>query len=298
MTRKTVIPFVEFQPAIAKGQTANATVTLYPSPGPGGMPVTLNLGTTSGTGSAIFTSTNSSTMTVTESGSVAVKGTDASSVADNVQIKASVSGRESGDSFSVVWVTLALRSATGLTVTSDNERRLNYEGVWGHTNLGAFDSLADFGCKTGTETVGTVQPSNYTGLVVLRRTKLNYGVWDGSVLLATTGPNPVTTPSDDTSNDAFRDDDPQSGGSAGKVYDLDTPGAQNVELDHTYRVRQNFSTYAVLDSATNTVAASDSLAWYSAVSCTLTENGPILNFDVANDNQANVGTVPLSWNVQ
>ncbi len=106
VSRKTVIPFVELQPAIAKGQTANATVTLYPSPTPGGETVTLNLEPTSGTGSAVFTSTNTSTMTVTQSGSIPVKGTEASSVADNIKLKASVSGRESSDPFSVVWVKL------------------------------------------------------------------------------------------------------------------------------------------------------------------------------------------------
>jgi hypothetical protein len=107
-----------------------------------------------------------------------------------------------------------------------------------------------------------------------------------------------TTSADDTSLSNWRDDDPQSGGSAGKIYDLDIPGFGGIPLNQTYRVRQNFSAYAVLDSSSNTVPASDQFAWYSAVSCTQTDNGLVLNFDVANDNQANVGTIPLSWNLQ
>jgi hypothetical protein len=135
------------------------------------------------------------------------------------------------------------------------------------------------------------------GLVVLKRTLLNYGAWDGSELLSTVGPNPIMTARDDTSAAQFRDDDPQSENSGGKIYDLDAPGANDVELGHTYRIRQNFTSYAVLDSANSTIPASDPLAWYSAVSCTLNNEGPALNSDVANDNQANPGTIPLSWNL-
>lgn len=170
-----------------------------------------------------------------------------------------------------------------------------YEGIFGHTNLGAFDNLADFGCKTGVEIVGTVTPTNYTGLVVIRRTLLNFGAWDGSTPI---GQGINTIPRDDTSNDPILDNDPQSGGSSGKVYDLDAPGAENVDLNHTFRIRQNLSSYAVLDSRFNTVPVSTSLAWYSAVSCTMTSNGPVLNRDIPNDNKAAVGTVNLSYNLQ
>ncbi|MGH9580447.1 MAG: hypothetical protein ACRD2R_05590, partial [Terriglobales bacterium] len=169
VTRKDVVAFVDFPPAIAKGQSATATVTLYPSPSP--VAVTLNLAATSGTGSAVFTSTNTSTMTVTQSGPVEVKGIEASSVVMNLELSASVSGEARGPAtFSVVWVTLALRSASGLTVSDDNAAKTVYNTFFGHTNLGAFANSSLASCHTGAEFVGTLQPSNYTGLVVLRRT--------------------------------------------------------------------------------------------------------------------------------
>lgn len=104
-TIKDVVPFVHFQTAMAKGETASANVTLYPSPSP--VTVTLDLVTTSGSGSAVFASTNSTTMTITQSGTVQIRGVEASSVAENIELRASVGGEiRSRASFTVVDKTL------------------------------------------------------------------------------------------------------------------------------------------------------------------------------------------------
>jgi hypothetical protein len=109
VTTKNVIPFVSFQSGIAKGQTATATITLYPSPSP--VTVTLNLATTSGTGSAVFASNNGTSMTVTQSGTVQIKAVTASSVANNVELRALVSGEiRSRAAFTVVDTTLSCTS--------------------------------------------------------------------------------------------------------------------------------------------------------------------------------------------
>ena len=129
---------------------------------------------------------------------------------------------------------------------------------------------------------------------MLRRTILNYGVWTGSALQTE-----VTAAADDTSSQSLRDDNPQSGSPAGLVYDLDAPGVLPHSGGVAWRARQNFSEYAVLDSATNTTPVSSALAWYSAVSC----NTPdfvnyALSTDVAGDNRDSAGSVNLSWNMQ
>jgi hypothetical protein len=195
--------------------------------------------------------------------------------------------------FSVVWVTLTLRSSTSQTVSADNAALITYQRIEGTSSLGAFASFPNLGCYTGAEMVGTVQPSNYTGLIVLRRTLLSWASWNGS-----TNTKMVTTPADDTSNARLRDDDPQSGSSSGRSYDLDAPGVSPAVAGAIYHTRQNFSGYAVLDNETNTVPVSSPLAWYSAVSCTLTSNNFQLSTGIAGDNVAGPGSVKLSWNLQ
>jgi hypothetical protein len=102
--------------------------------------------------------------------------------------------------------------------------------------------------------------------------------------------------SDDTSLATFQDSNPQSGGSAGKVYDLDAPGKHPPSVDgKTYRLRVNFSTYAAQPDGT---AISPSYNFYVRLSCTQTSSGYQLVNDVAGDNQIGPGTTKTSWNLQ
>ena len=101
---------------------------------------------------------------------------------------------------------------------------------------------------------------------------------------------------DDTSLPALRDDNPQSGGSGGKVYDLDAPGQSPQQVDtNTYRYRGNFYAYATLPDGTR---ISPYYGYYVHVSCRKTSSGFQFIKDVANDNQIGPGSTPITWNFQ
>jgi hypothetical protein len=101
---------------------------------------------------------------------------------------------------------------------------------------------------------------------------------------------------DDTSPGTLQDENPQSGGSAGKVYDLDAPGVHPPSVDgKTYRSRVNFSTYAALPDGTQ---ISPNYNFYVRLSCTQSSSGYQFVSDVAGDNQIGPGSTKTSWNLQ
>jgi hypothetical protein len=148
-------------------------------------------------------------------------------------------------------------------------------------------------CWTAVELRGKVTPSNYRGNVVLVRTIKGQGSYLGS----TEQPANERLPNSlDISLAQFRDDDPQSGGSKGIAYDVDTPGfSASAQIGRT---RINFTENAVLDTPLNTVFSSKPFAYYSAISCT-SGNGVQFDptFQAQGDNQANVGCIPLTFNL-
>ncbi len=104
-------------------------------------------------------------------------------------------------------------------------------------------------------------------------------------------------PFDDTSPNDVRDDDPQSGGSGGKVYDLDAPGVGGgFPVGTILRIRTNFRQWATLSSGGNRLSAD--LQWFSRVSIIKTSGNDALQSDVGGDNVAGTGTTNLSWNLQ
>jgi hypothetical protein len=178
------------------------------------------------------------------------------------------------------------RSSSSQTVSSDNAARNNYNTSQGTYNLGP---IIDF------ETVGTLTPNNYTGSVIIRRTIVNQGLYVNSTSVTGASPN-----SDDTSAPPFQDRDPQSGGSAGKVYDVDAPRANPPGVDgNTYRYRTNFYTYAALPDGTR---LSPNYNFYVRLSCKKTASGNQFVNDVAGDNQigtcATTCNTPTTWNLQ
>jgi hypothetical protein len=304
-------PCPDSQPEPGAGTHVKPTVTITGSAGvplghsagfsvdissnPNGVQVTLSISTTTGSGDATFNNGGHS-ITLTGGATVPVNGTTTSSTANNLTMQATDPWGDvlASASFSVVSVTLSIRSGAGLTPSPGNSAAGEYQSIMGTNSLAAFANDSLGGCFVGAEFVGTVQPSNYASLVVLRRTLLDYGVWTGSTLQTE-----VTTASDDTSSQALRDDNPQSGSSKGLVYDLDAPGVLPHSASVAWRARQNFSEYAVLDSAANDTPVSSTLAWYSAVSC----NTPdfvnyALSTDVSGDNKDSTGSVNLSWNLK
>ena len=196
---------------------------------------------------------------------------------------------------SVVWVSLSLRNTYGESPSSDDSASREYVIALGSLNtLGTFFSTgagANHLWRTGVEIVGTVSPSDFAGTIVIQRQVDGTCTYSTATLLSCRGPFP------DTSDPAFRDDDPQSGGSAGKVYDLDAPGigtTANDPANTILRVRTNFRQWATL----NGVPVSYDFLWYSRVSVIKSDSGDNLSPDISGDNTSGTGTTNLSWNLQ
>jgi hypothetical protein len=153
-------------------------------------------------------------------------------------------------------------------------------------------------CAVGVELVGLVTPANYTGQVTLKRSKSVYAYY-GSTLMSG---YPASGP--DTSGDPYLDTDPQTGGSAGKVYDIDAPGVTAPLAVTTPRVtvnyiRSNFVEWAVLGDATSSKQASPNFAWWARSACTFDQSGnTAFSYSISGDNQAGAGTTSTSWNLQ
>jgi hypothetical protein len=188
--------------------------------------------------------------------------------------------------------TISLR--TSGSVSSDDAALPNYESAEGTTSLGPIigNGAATPGCFVGLEAVGAISPSSYTGNVILHRQFVSDALYTNS-----TKTGGSTTPQDDTSIPGFRDDDPQSGGSAGKVYDLDAPGTGTTAGpgSNIYRYRGNFYEYATLPDGT-TISSNNN--FYVRVSCVKTTSGYQFVNDLSGDNQIGSGTTKLTWNFQ
>jgi len=208
------------------------------------------------------------------------------------QVKCSKAGvffaRSATTNITDVWAVISQR--TSGTVSSDDAAIGAYDSAEGTTNLGLMSGSNPTGCVIGNETIGTIAPPNYTSYVTLHR----FVVADMGYRNSTqTG---GVTNFDDTSDPALRDDDPQSGNSGGKVYDLDAPGIGPPNVDgNTYRYRGNFYEFAALSDGT---VISSQFTFYVRVSCKKTASGYQVVNDVPNDNQIGTGTTPLTWNLQ
>jgi len=193
--------------------------------------------------------------------------------------------------FNVTAPTATVAQRTSGQVSSDDAALSAYRSAEGTTTLGAIIGTGPVpGCFVGNEVVGTIAPSNYTGTVIMHRLITMDATYTNYTQIA------GVTNEDDTSAPALRDDNPQSGGSAGKVYDLDAPGLSPQQVDtNTYRYRGNFYGYAALPNGTR---ISPYYGYYVRVSCRKTASGFQFINDVPNDNQIGPGTTPISWNAQ
>jgi hypothetical protein len=177
-------------------------------------------------------------------------------------------------------------------VAMDNAAYDLYDVTFGTTALGVQAQVTS--CFAGMQFTGAVNPSTYTSNLTLKRNRLSYATYiQGSTLSGSSN-----TSTDDTSTSNFRDDNPQSGGSNGKIYDVDGPGASGgTSSNGTYRFRANFSEYAV-DSNGITVSTAP-VNFFVRVSCSFDSGGNAhLVSDVPNDNQIGTGTTKTSWNLQ
>lgn len=201
---------------------------------------------------------------------------------------------ESTNYTTVPFVVLSLRNSG--EVSSDNSARGEYQFQLGTYNLGTFFSsgatIRIF--RTGVEVVGTVYPSSYTGQIILNRVRDVREYLNNNSTPYRSENNVPDGPSDP----ALRDDYPQSGGSLGKIYDVDAPGIGSAEADPVGTVRRkraNFRQWAELSDGTY---VSGYLQWYSRLSVVKAATGDQLKTDISGDNKAGSGTTRLTWNLQ
>jgi hypothetical protein len=182
-------------------------------------------------------------------------------------------------------------------VSQDDAAAPAYIKIEGTTALGPIIGTGqNRGCFIGNEMVGKITPSTYTGTVTLHRWILADAYYAGSTPICQPQTNACAkTNYDDTSKDpTVHDDDPQSGGSAGKVYDIDGPGIFPNQPDGiTYRYRGNYYAFAALPDGTR---ISPFYNYFVRVSCKLTASGYQSVNDVPGDNQIGpeIGPTPTT----
>jgi hypothetical protein len=193
-------------------------------------------------------------------------------------------------------VVLALRSSG--SVSSDNAGLSAYSTDLGTSDLGVFlNSGANsehIWRVAGVEISGALIPASHIGLVVIHRTIIESRSYIGN----NSTPFQTITNQPDTTAASQRDDDPQSGGSGGYVYDLDAPGVgttSSAPVGTIVRRRVNFVQYMTVDGK---VLSHPILSWYARQSIIKTSSGDQLLNDISGDNSVGLGTTALTWNLQ
>ena len=185
------------------------------------------------------------------------------------------------------------------TVNNDNAARGTYMN-WRTTaptdslGTGSYTDRVGWGAEFG----GQCNPSSWDQDVILKRYGGDVGgffhkYWRESTLRSSAPAN-----YDDTSPAAYRDDDPQSGGSGGKVYDVDAPGVwdQARERDGAaWRNRCNFRAKAYWNGR----LCSAPFEWYTAQSWKYQNNTWSMSGGIGGDNTQATGQLSsLEWNLQ
>jgi hypothetical protein len=281
--------------AVVKNDTATVNVKMSTN---APTDVTLTLLTRSGTGAAEFASNSSTTMTINATTDVVIKGVTESNTRDNIRLQATrADGKKLDDEdFSVLWVTLQLRTAG--SVSDDNSAKNAIKSAMGTLTLGTLRSTGTTAAKIWRNTVeimGTVSPSNFKGKIKMPRDRILSQYYYNNVLQLTRPAGLDDLPG----ADVLRDFDPKP---KGHVFDFDGPG---IGFDgvvsatgDTRRQRVNFNQYATYEEKGQTKKASADLQWYARISIIKTAAGDALATDVAGDNQAAQGSTPLTWNLQ
>jgi hypothetical protein len=196
--------------------------------------------------------------------------------------------------------TVTLRDGNTEQVSATDGVSTLYKGYVGSLNLGIISGkwgVNNNGCIAGSELVGAVSPSTFTGNVTVKRTVTSEGCWQGSAPIACPAPGL----GDDTGD--WYTTNPQEntpGGSAnGQVYNLDAPGIS--ELKNTsspVRVRFNFTAYAVGPDGITKIAPD--VTYYVRISCMNNSAGvaQLKTDGSSSDNQIGLGSTKTTWNLQ
>ena len=152
-------------------------------------------------------------------------------------------------------------------VSNDNAQKFKDDDGNNKTHLGAVDTDTFTGLTYAytegrTQITGTLRPTGLhnvcsTGWHIKRTITCNH--FDNETLAKS------VTNHDDTSDDWMLDLDPDSGGSAGKIYDLDPPGCSanlsGTTINHTSEAYNNFTQWIEWDYNTTSTRCSDNAVW-------------------------------------
>ncbi len=293
--------------AVGVNETSKIRVTIQ---NPNNRTISLTMNPKSGgSGAAKFVGTggtNSNTRTITATGDVDISGVTASSAKNMMRLEASYIKPNNQNvilgttDFTVLNVSLSLRYANTDTVSSDNAAKSTYQSAVGTFNLGGPRQrvgVPEF-WGHGIEIVGTILPDDFDESLRLER------VFNGRIH---GDQNQISNylGCADTSDPSLLDQDPQSGGSGGKIYDLDMPGiglGSNTGAGAKLRTRTNFTQWASITqmhgATSSSVRVSGNISWFQRLSI-IKNSGPgtsVLS-DVANDNIVGAGSTNLTWNL-
>ena len=194
---------------------------------------------------------------------------------------------------------VALALVTSDQLPMDNSAREEYNFQLGQYDLGTFRCGGyNVNCPlwvTGVQVKGQVSPNTFTGLIMFKRRIIKSITYDN------TAEDPLYTKTNvmDGYESDYQDQDPQSGGSGGKVYDWDAPGTGNAgsaEVGHIRRKRSNYREWAELS---NGLKVSADLNWFSRLSVYKSQSsGDLLKADISGDNVAGVGSTNTTWDLR
>ena|GEM_PF-2885815 len=288
----TFSPVSDFPLGSARGVVATVTNSQGQEISSANSPVHIVL-----TGGATFPDL-STDMTITGTTTIVIVGSNVSSTENGVRLDAQIvnsggyrtSVASPAVQFTVVNVVLSLQNSGSLA--SDNSATSFLPLAQRSLSRYIYGSAGNTSCAVPYQITGIVSPADYTKVITLRRTATARGYTNGTLTLQRDSV-------DDPGSEVLRDTDPQSGGSSGKVYDADQPSSDFDVTDQPItnrRLRANFEEYAVLGNPS--VAVSGNLALYTRVSCTLSGSGIAFDDSLPGDNQAGLGTTPLTNDLQ
>ena len=219
-----------------------------------------------------------SQMLKTLSKTLYAEGADGSAYSHDVTLMLTFENSDYASSacFTVLWVTVSARHDPDEEVSNDNSAKEQYKsiGIPPSANLG-YRLRRTVGVFHGraSEFIGEVKPSDFRPHEDFEKEmRLTREVVGGKMYYGTK--ENIDPPKPDLSLEAYRDNDPQSGGSSGKIYDIDAPGSTaisvsdlpDMETGLTIRDRTNFRYWAEIDG----IRCSEKKEWYSRQSYKLT----------------------------
>jgi hypothetical protein len=205
------------------------------------------------------------------------------------------SGAQDKVKFTVLWVTIDLKSSAAdtvkgtITAAGDNNKKEVYKNERVPPSYALGPGVFLGGHAWGVLTTGTVDPHDFPYLVNLERNVQGRIYRDNLWSLMVNFPtDPNQIPGNDTSPGACQDLDPQSDTSDGHVYDWDAPFL-NTNPSHpvgtVLRNRANYRAFAAYDG----IRASEVTKWFTAQSYRKTATGWISDPANADDHKTGVG---------